>query len=256
MPSCISGCSAALVASVKSGTAARFGLGIVVQQIDRCSRGGDEGDARSLRQPPAVERERGFDEIVERAAIDDAIALAHGEVGGIIAGDGAGMGQRGGLRFRGHAGLDGEDGLAHGERASGRMHERLRPPDAFDEQHDLAGLGIGDDEVEVIRETEIGLVARRDAIGKAQAAVGGRSHPELEQAAGLEDAGDRARCEPAQIGVGIGEHALAKRIGSHAVRAGDAQAALRDELLEPGAARSSIPGRRRRRSWRHRRWRT
>ncbi len=219
------------------GHGGAFGLGIIVKEVDRAARGGDEADARSLRQPSALERERGFDEIVERAVIDDAVTLAHGEIGGIIAGDGAGVRLRGGLRLRSRAGLDGEDRLAHGKRAAGGMHESLGPADAFDEQHDLARRGIVDDEIEVVGKPEVGLVARRDAVGVAQPALRGGFHPELDGAAGLEDAGDRAGREPAQFGVGIAEQSLAIGIGAHAVRPGDAQAARRHEILEPRATR-------------------
>ena len=169
--------------------------------------------------------------------IDDAVALAHGEIRGIIAGDGAGVGLRGGARLCGDAGLDGEDGLAHGERAAGGMHEGLRPANAFDEQHDLARVRIVDDEIEIVGKTEVGLVARRDAIGVAQPPLGRGLHPELDQAAGLEDAGDRTGRKPAQIGVGVPEEALAVGIGAHAVRSRHAQAARCGEILEPRAAR-------------------
>jgi hypothetical protein len=117
------------------------------------------------------------------------------------------------------------------------VHEGVRPADALDEQHDLAGVGIVDDEVEIIGEAEIGLVPRRDAVGEAQAALGGGLHPELDGAAGLKDARDPAGGELAQFGVGITEQALAIGVGAHAVRPGDAQAARRHEVLEPGAAR-------------------
>ncbi len=73
------------------GHGRRFHLRIVMQQVNRGARRGHEGDARAPREAAAVEGERGFDEVIERAAVDDAIALAHGEVAGVIAGDGAGM---------------------------------------------------------------------------------------------------------------------------------------------------------------------
>ncbi len=218
------------------GNDGAFGVAVVVEQVDRAARCGDEADARSFRQPAAVEGERRLHQIVERAAAHDAVTLAHGEIGGVVAGDGTGVGLRGGLRLRGGAGLDGEDGLAHGERATGRMHERLRPADAFDEQHDLPGRGIVDDEIQIIGEIEVGLVAGGDAIGIAQPAVGRRLHPELNGAAGLEQACHRARRQAAQLGVGIAEQTLAIGIGPHAIGPGHAQPALGHELLEPGAA--------------------
>ena len=212
-----------------------FGLGIVVQQVDGSARGGDKADARPFRQPSALERERGFDEVVERAIVDDAVALAHREIGGVVARDRAGMGLRGCLRLRRRPGLDGKDGLAHRQRAAGRVHERLRPADAFDEQHDLPRLGIIDDEVEVVGQAEIWLVARRDAVGEAQSALGPGLHPELDGAAGLEEACDRTGGQPAKLGVGIAEKTLAIGIRPHAVRPRHAQAAFRHEGRKPRA---------------------
>jgi hypothetical protein len=181
----------------KIGNGCAFGLGVIVKEIDRCSRVGHEADARSSRQPAAFERERGFDQIVERTVIDDAVTVAHGEIGRVVAGDGAGVGLRGRLRWRRGAGLDGEDRLAHGKRAAGHMHESLRPPDAFDEQDDLARVRIVDDEIEIVRKGKIGLITGCNAVGVAQSPLGCGFHPELEQSAGLEDAGDRARRKPA-----------------------------------------------------------
>ncbi len=146
------------------------------------------------------------------------------------------MGQRGGLRLRGGAGLDRDDRLARGQRAAGRLHERFGPADAFDEQHDLARVRVVDDEIEVVGKPEVGLVARCDAIGEAQTPISAGAHEELDQPAGLEQAGDRPGLQPAEVSVGIAEQALAERISAHAIRPGDAQAALGHEILEPGAA--------------------
>ena len=218
------------------GNGGALGLRIVVKQIDRCSRVGHEADARPFRRPAAFERERGFDKIVERAVIDDAVTLAHGEIGGVVAGDGAGVRLRGGLRLHRGAGLDGKDRFAQGKRAARRVHERLRAANAFDEEDDLARVRVVDDEIEIIGKAEIRLVARRDAIGVAKPPLGRSFHPELQQPAGLEDAGDRTRRKPAQVRVGIAEQALAIGVSAHAVRTGYPQAALRRELLEPGSA--------------------
>src|SRR5258708_2133373 len=90
------------------------------------------------------------------------------------------------------------------------MHEGLRPADAFDEQHDLARVGIVDDEGEGVGKAEIGLVARRDAIGVAQPPVGPGLHPDLDQAAALEYPGDLPGAKPAQIDVRVAEEAKAR----------------------------------------------
>ena len=196
------------VAEIRNGRA--FLLGVIVKQIDCAARGGDESDARAFRQPAAFERQRGLDHVVERAAIDDAVALAHRQIGGVIAGDGAGVRLRGGLRLCRDAGLDGKDRLAHGECAAGSVHERFGPPDAFDEQHDHLGVRIVQHEVEIILEPKVRLVARGDAVGIAQAAVGGRAHPEHDGAAGLEQAGNRAGFKRAQIDVGVAHQPFAE----------------------------------------------
>ena len=91
--------------------------------------------------------------------------------------------------------------------------------------------------VEKVGEIEIGFVARRHRIGKAQAAVGGAFQPELHGAAGLENPGDGACRHLAQFGVGIGEQFFAVAVGAHAVRAADAQFAAGEKVFEPCAAR-------------------
>ena len=213
-----------------------FGRGVVVKQVDRCAGRGHEAHARAFRQPACLKRERRLDEIVKRAATDDAVALAHRDIGGIVAGNRAGMGLRGRARLQRCTGLDRDDRLAHCKCAASRMHERLRPADAFDEQHDRVRVGIVDEKIEVVGEAQIRLVTRGDAVGVPQPAVGRCFHEELEQAARLEDAGNRARRKPAQIGIGIREHALAIGISAHAVRPGHAQAAVCDEIFQPSAA--------------------
>ena len=115
-------------------------LRVVVEQVDGAARGGDEADARPLRQPAAVEGERHLHHVVEVAAIVDAVALAHREIGGVVAADRAGVRLRGGLRLRGGAGLDRDDRLAGFERARRRRHEGVGPADALDEQRDHLGV--------------------------------------------------------------------------------------------------------------------
>ena len=213
-----------------------FGFGVVVEQIDGAARGSNESDAWPFRQPAAVERERGLQHVVERAAIDDAVAFAHGEIGRIVAADRPGVGLRGRLRLRGGAGLDGENRLTGRERATRRLHEGLRAADALDEQDDDAGVRVIDQKMEVVREIEIGLVARGDAIGEAQAAVGAAAQPELQGAARLEDAANRARRKTPEFAVGIAEQPLVIAERAHAVGAGEAELAAGQKILEPGTA--------------------
>src|SRR5262249_18365434 len=108
---------------------------------------------------------------------------------------------------------------------------------AFDKQDDLARVRVVDDEIEIIGKAEIRLVARCDAIGIAQPPLGRGFHPELQQSAGLEDAGERTRCKPTQVRVGIAKQAFAIGVGAHAIRSGHAQATVRREVLEPSTAR-------------------
>jgi hypothetical protein len=85
------------------------------------------------------------------------------------------------------------------------------------------------------RKFEVGLVARGDAVGEAQAPIGAGAQPELQCAAGLEDGADRAGREAAELGVGIGEHTLVIAVRAHAVGAGNAHLAALEKILEPSA---------------------
>ena len=146
------------------------------------------------------------------------------------------MGRCRGLRLRGGAGLDRQDRLAGLESAPRRLHEGLRPPYAFDEQRDDAGVRIVDQEVQIVGEIEIGLVPGRDPVGETQAAVGAGSQPELQRSARLEHAGDRAGRDAAQFRVRIGEQPFPIAVRPHAFGAGQAQLGMPQKILEPGAA--------------------
>jgi hypothetical protein len=105
-----------------------------------------------LRQAAAIEGEGGLHHVVEVAAVIDAVAFAHREIGGVVAADRAGVRLRGGLRLGGGAGLDRDDRLAGFECAGGRRHEGVGPPQPFDEQRDHFGIGIVDQEVRCRRD--------------------------------------------------------------------------------------------------------
>ena len=70
-------------------------------------------------RPPSKVSAR-FEHVVERAAIADAVALAHRQIGRVVAADGAGMRLRRRARFLRGAGLDRHDRFAGFERATGR----------------------------------------------------------------------------------------------------------------------------------------
>ena len=106
----------------------------------------------------------------------------------------------------------------------------------FDEQRDHLGVRIVDQEIQIVGEIEADLVAGGDAVGEAQAAVGGGAQPELQGAARLERRAHRARREAAKLVVRIGEDLLVIAVGAHAVRARHLDLAAAEEVLQPGAA--------------------
>ena len=122
--------------------------------------------------------------------------------------------------------LDQEDRLAGRERLLRRRHEGLRPADALDQADDDLGVLVLDQEIDVVGEIEIELVAARHRVGEIEAAQRRLLQPELERAAGLEHDADRARLKPAHALGRIEQELLAERERAHAVRAGNAKPVL------------------------------
>ena len=144
----------------------------------------------------------------------------------IVAGDRAGVARGRRLAALAAADLEQEDRLFRRERLLGRRHEGLRPANALDQADDDLRVLVIDQEVDVVGEIEIELVAARHRVGEIEAAQRRLLQPELERAAGLEHHADRARAQRAHALGRIEQELLAQRERAHAVRAGNAQAVL------------------------------
>ena len=83
-----------------------------------------------------------------------------------------------------------------------------------------------DQEIDVVGEIEIQLVAARYRIGKVEAAERCLLQPELECSAGLKNHADRARLQSAHALGRIEQELFAERERAHAVRAGNAKPVL------------------------------
>ena len=153
----------------------------------------DHGDAVALRQAALRQRQAGLGQIVERRAAQDAVFPANRVEHRVVARDRAGVAHRRRLAALAAPDLDDEDRLFRGQRLLGRRHEGLRPADAFDHAGDDLGVLVLDQEIDVVGEIEIELVAARYRIGEIEAAQRRLLQPELERAAGLEHDADRAR---------------------------------------------------------------
>ena len=115
-------------------------------------------------------------------------------------------------------------------------HEGRRPPDAFDEQRDDAGLRVFDEVIDVVGEIEAHLVAAGDHVVEVHPAMRAHAGDVLHGAAGLGHERDRAGLLLAKLGIGIAEILLPHRIDAHAVGPADQQAGSVDQRLERRAA--------------------
>ena len=90
--------------------------------------------------PDALDQLGRLEQLVEVAAADDPGGVERGVGHPRLAGERAGVGDRGGLRLVAPTDLDGHDRLAQLERPIGQREEPLRPLEALDEQDDRARL--------------------------------------------------------------------------------------------------------------------
>ena len=147
---------------------------------------------------------------------------------------------RGGAGFRGFAGLQGDDGLACGERPGGCAHEGLGATDSLDEEADDLRVLVIDEVVHEIGEIEIQLIAAGEHGAEFHAPVGGGLHEELHHAAGLRDIGDPALGQAHQFVVGIAIEAVMQGVAAHAVGPVDDEPAARHEIADRLAARRAF----------------
>lgn len=204
--------------------------GIIEEQPLGAAREAGDGDAAAARQPRLGEGEAALDEIVERRTAQHAELAADGVEHLVVAGERAGVARRRFAAARAAAELQHEQRLLRGERLLGGGEEGVGPAHALDHAGDDPRRFVLDQEIDVVGEVEIELVAARHGVGKAQAAHRRVLQPELERAARLEDDADLARGQRAHARGGIKQQLLAQRDRAHAIGARDAEIIARAEL--------------------------
>ena len=174
----------------------------------------------------------GLDQFVEAAHADHAFAGRDRVEGLDRAGERAGVRHRGGAAALGGAEFQRDHRLAGRARGLAGLAKHLGVAHAFEIDHDHADRGIGREIAHQVRRLEAGLVAGRDHVADADAAILQRLADRHHDRAGL--AGDRHR--PGFHGddavVDIGEQLFAGAQIAEAIRAGDRKAGLLDGLLQ------------------------
>ena len=190
------------------------------------------GEAVALRRLGMHETFGGLDQFVEPADADHAFARRDRVEGFDRAGERAGMRHRGGAAALGGAELQRDDGLAGGARGLAGLAKHFRVPHAFEIDHDDADRRIGGEIGHQVRRLEAGLVAGRDHVADADAAIFQRLADRHHDRAGLAGNRHRACFHGDDAVVDIGEQLFARAQIAEAVRAGDGKAGLLHGLLQ------------------------
>ena len=174
----------------------------------------------------------GFDQLIEAADANHAFPGRDGVEGLDRAGQRAGMGHRGGAPALRRAELERDHRLAGGARGLAGFAEHFGVPHALEIDHDHADRGIGGEIAHQVGRFEAGLVAGRDHVADADAAILQRLADRHHDRAGLAGDRDRACLHRDDAVVDIGEQVFAGAEIAEAVRAGDGEAGFLDRLLQ------------------------
>ena len=174
----------------------------------------------------------GFDQFVEAADPDHALAGRDGVEGLDRAGERAGMRHRGGAATLGRSELERDDRLAGGPRGLAGLTEHLGIAHTFQIHHDHADRGIGGEIGHQIRRLEAGLIAGGDHVANADAAILERLADRHHDRPGLAGDRDRAGLHGDDAVVDIGEQPFAGAEIAEAIRAGDGHAGFANGLLQ------------------------
>ena len=204
----------------------------VDQQATLAARQGDGGEAVALRRIGMNEAFGGLDQFVEAAGADHAFARRDRIEGLDRAGERAGVRHGGGASALGRPELERDHRLAGRACGLAGFAEHLGVAHAFQVDHDHADGGIGGEIAHQIGCFEAGLVAGRDHVADADAAIFQRLADRHHDRAGL--AGDRhgARFHGDDAVVDVGEHLFAGAQIAEAIRTGDRKAGLPDRGLQ------------------------
>ena len=189
-------------------------------------------------KPVALGRSRmdetfgGLDQLVEAAHADHAFAGRDRVERLDRARERAGMRHRGRAAAFGGAELQRDHRLAGGACGLAGVAERLGVSHALEIDHDHADRGISGEIGHQVRRLEAGLVAGRDHIADADAAILQRLADRHHDRAGLSGDRNRACLHGDDAVVDIGEQVLAGAEIAEAVRAGHGHAGLAHRLLQ------------------------
>ena len=152
----------------------------------------------------------GFDQFVEPADADHAFARRDRVECFDRACERAGVRHRGGAAALGGAEFQRDDRLAGGTRGLAGFAKHLRISDPFEIDHDDADRGIGGEIGHQVRRFEAGLVAGRDHIADADAAIFQRLADRHHDRAGLSGNRHRTCFHGDDAVVDIGEQLFAR----------------------------------------------
>ena len=224
--------SAAQVAAPSSGSCQTVGLGGIGKEDAEAAGVGDHADAPAGRYRLRGQQPGDIEELGQRVGADDAGLLEQRVDGDVAAGQRRRMARRGARAGGGAARLDGDDRLA--ARHLGRdASELARVAEALEIQRDHRRARVVGPVGEQVVARYVGLVADRDEVGQADAALREAVEQRQPERAALRQHGDVAGRRPVRREGGVERH---RRIGvehSHAVGPHHAHAAGAHQRGEP-----------------------
>ncbi len=204
----------------------------VNQEAALAPRQRDRREAVALRRIGMDETFGGLDQLIETAHPDHAFAGRDRIERLDRAGERAGVRHRRGAAALGRPEFQGDHGLAGRARGLAGLAESLGVAHALEIDHDHAYARIGRKIAHQVRGLEAGLVAGRDHVADADAAILQRLPDRHHDGAGLPCDRHRTRFHGDDAVVDVGEQIFAGAQIAEAIRAGDGKAGLPDRLLQ------------------------
>ena len=200
----------------------------------------DEAEAVALWHASAFKPQRDLHELIERIAACDAMAAAEGLEGCVVASERSCMRNRLFLAELAAADLHGDHGLARSKRLFAGGPESCAATNAFDEDHDGACLVILNEEVHVVGNVAVELIAAGHCIAETCTALGHAGQIELQDAAALKHTADGALLQRAERGLRKQDGLVVHRDSAKAVRPADANVMLCQNLAQDSGTRRRL----------------